>query len=358
MLLKDKVVYIVVTGATKAKTIGTLLWYLKSKGAECILMPSDEGYNLLDHDSVNKEWMKYDGKVYNPKFEKIPEEDLVVVAPCTFNTLSKIAYGIADNYPTSIIHAAIGKRKLVIIALAMNYWYFEHPLTMENIKKVSSFPNVRVVFPESVYLLDGSLEKVTMAPWEKITDTIFHQYQKVCYESRKVDENISSIIEKHFSEFFTVGKELQENHYLNGSAGFLAKRMPEGILVTSTGSYVGELAKRNLSLIKDWDDHLVTWSGEKLPSSETPLILDIFEEYPNINVIIHGHCKDITYSLKMVRYHSSEYLKNGEWGELFKINSILKEHQSGIMKLHGEIILAGNFNEALGRYAEMYKETL
>jgi 3-polyprenyl-4-hydroxybenzoate decarboxylase len=358
MLLEGKVVYIVVTGATKAKTIGALLWGLKSRGAECILMPSDEGYNLLDHDSVNNEWMKYDGKVYNPKAKEIPEEDLVVVAPCTFNTLSKIAYGIADNYPTSIIHAAIGKRKLVVIALAMNYWYFEHPLTMENIKKVNSFPNVTVVWPESVYLLDGSLEKVTMAPWEKITDTIFHQYQKVRYESRKIDENISNIIEKHFPEFFIIGKELQENHYLNGSAGFLAKRTPEGILVTSTGSYVGDLAKSNLSLIKDWDDYVVLWSGEKLPSSETPLILDIFEEYPNIDVIIHGHCRDITYNPKMVKYHSSEYLKNGEWGELFKIDSILKEHQSGIMKLHGEIILASNFNEALDRYAKMYKETL
>lgn len=358
MLLDGKIVYLVVTGATKAKTIGVLLGYLKSEGAECIIMPSDEGYNLLDLDSVNQEWMKYDRRVYNPRTKEIPEEDLVVVAPCTFNTLSKIAYGIADNYPTSIIHAAIGNQKPVVIALGMNYWYFNHPLTIENIQKVSSFPNVSVVWPEFVYLLDGSLEKVTMAPWEKIIDTIFHRYQKIRYESQKVDEDISSIIEKYFPEFFTIGKELQENHYLNGSAGFLAKRIPEGILVTSTGSYVGDLAKRNLSLIMDWSNHVVSWSGEKLPSSETPLILEIFQEYPKIDVIIHGHCRDITYSPKMIRYHSSDYLKYGKWGELFKIVSILKEYQSGIMKLHGEIILAGNFKEALGRYAKMYKETL
>ncbi len=358
MLLDGKVVYVIVTGATKAKTIGVLLWHLKSEGAECILMPSDSGYSLLDLDSVNKEWMKHNERVYNPKAKEIPEEDLVVVAPCTFNTLSKIAYGIADNYPTSVIHAAIGKQKPVVIALAMNYWYFDHPLTVENIQKVSSFPNVNVVWPESIYLLDGSLEKVTMAPWEKITDTIFHQYQKIRYKLQKVDEDVSSITEEYFPEFFTIGKELQENHYLNGSDGFLAKRISKGILVTSTGSYVGDLAKCNLSLIRNWDNHIVSWSGEKLPSSETPLILDIFDEYPNIDAIIHGHCKDITYNPKMVKYHSSEYLKYGTWGELFKIDPVLKKHQSGIMKLHGEIILAGNFNEALGKYAKMYEETL
>lgn len=358
MLLDNKIVYVVVTGATKAKTIGVLLWHLKSEGAKCILMPSDSGYNLLDLGSVNKEWMKYNGIAYNPKAKEIPEEDLVVVAPCTFNTLSKIAHGIADNYPTSIIHAAIGKQKPIVIALGMNSWYFEHPLTIENIQKISSFPNVNVIWPESIYLPNGSLEKVTMAPWEKITDTIFLQYQRVLYESQKVNEDILSIVEKHFPEFFTLGKKLQENHYLNGSSGFLAKRIPEGILVTSTGSYVGDLAKCNLSLIRSWNNHVVSWSGEKLPSSETPLILEIFNEYPNIDVIIHGHCRDITYSPKMIKYHSGEYLKYGKWGELFKIDPILKEHRSSIMKLHGEIILASNFNEALGRYAKMYEETL
>lgn len=358
MLLDGKVVYVVVTGATKAKTVGQLLWYLRTEGATCILMPSDDGYNLLDLSSIDQEWMKYRGTVYNSKARDIPEEDLVVVAPCTFNTLSKIANGIADNYPTSIIHAAIGRQKPVVIALAMNYWYFNHPLAMDHIQKVSSFPKVHVVWPESVFRLDGTLEKVTMAPWEKITDTIFHQYQKIRYESQNIDKNISAVVEKHFPEFFTIGKELQENHYLNGSNGFLAKRIPEGILITSTGSYVGDLAKWNLSLIHDQNGHTILWSGEKLPSSETPLAIEIFDEFPAANVIIHGHCRDITYSSKMSSYRSSEYLKYGHWGELFKIVHILKEHHFGIMRLHGEIVLADTFNEAIANYYKMYEKTL
>lgn len=358
MLLDGKVVYVVITGATKAKMIGVLLWYLKSEGAECILIPSDEGYKLLDHDSIDNEWMKYGSKNYNPRAKELPEEDLVVVAPCTFNTLSKIALGIADSYPTSIVHAAIGKQKPVIIALAMNYWFFNHPLTMDNIAKVSSFPKVNVVWPESVFQLDGTLEKVTMAPWEKITDTIFHQYQKIRYKSEKVGEDISAIVEKYFSEFFAIGKDLQENHYLNSSEGFIAKRIPEGILVTSTGSYVGDLSRHNLTLISNWDDHIVSWYGSRLPSSETPLILEIFDNFSDAQVIIHGHCRDITYSSRMIHYHSSEYLKYGQWGELFKIDQIIKTNNYGIMKLHGEIVIGNDFNEAFSRYVKMHEEAL
>lgn len=58
MLLKNKVVYVVVTGATKAKTINFLLSHLKLAGAECIIIPTNDGYNLLDHGSISKEWIK------------------------------------------------------------------------------------------------------------------------------------------------------------------------------------------------------------------------------------------------------------------------------------------------------------
>jgi len=357
-MLSGKIVYVVVTGATKAKSVEMLLRGLESEGAECILMPTDNGRTMLDLNSIKHQWMKYNGIVYNSQTEEIPEEDIVVVAPCTFDTFSKIVHGIADNYPTSIIHAAIGKRKPVVIALAMNSFYFEHPLTLEHISKVSSFQNVSVIWPESVYLNNGQLEKVTMAPWEKICDTICNSCSKVRYEEYCSGNDISSISDKYFPEFSIIGSELQENHYLNGSAGFLAKRIPEGLLVTSTGSLVGNLSRADLSLINSWDSNVIHWSGVKPPSSETPLIVELFNSFPEIGAIIHGHCRSITYSPKSICYHSSEYLKYGEWGELFKILPVLKEHKFGVMKLHGEIILAQDFKDGVSQYQHLYDKTL
>ena len=88
------------------------------------------------------------------------------------------------------------------------------------------------------------------------------------------------------------------------------------------------------------------------------MVLELFENFPNKNVVVHGHCKDITYSNKTLKYNSSEYLRYGEWGELYKIKPVIAEYQKGIMKLHGEIILADTFDEALLMYSDMYHETL
>jgi hypothetical protein len=88
------------------------------------------------------------------------------------------------------------------------------------------------------------------------------------------------------------------------------------------------------------------------------LIPEIFYAFPEAQVIVHGHCRDITYSPKMIKYHSGEYLRYGQWGDLFKIAPILKQYGCGIMKLHGEIVIASSFTEALTRYAKMYQETL
>ncbi|MDD4761921.1 MAG: flavoprotein [Candidatus Pacebacteria bacterium] len=352
-MLQGKIVYVIVTGATKAKSVMILLDMLKNDGAKPILISTPAAISMVDWDSICCDVLVRRESDDN----KIPEEDIVIVAPCTFNTFSKIACGIADNYPMSILHAAIGKGKHVVIAPAMGIQYWNHPLTPDVRKTILSF-GAEIVWPEYVYSTDGKLEKITMAPWEKIFDSVCHRYQKIRYQNRQTEIDISDIVNANYPEFSVIGKKMQEDHYTNASAGFLAKRVQDGILVTRSGSLVGNLLRNNLTLISDWGQQIVSWSGNGLPSSETPLILEIFNAFPDANVIIHGHCRDITFSPKMIKYHSSEYLRYGQWGDLFKIMPILERYQCGIMKLHGEIILAENFNEALDHYAKMYEETL
>ena len=359
-MLEGKVVYVVTTGANKSKDVKILLDYLRAEGATCILMPTQMSCSIMDLRSVQEYRIKtdYTFNRADSMNDKIPEEDIVVVAPCTFNTFSKIAKGIADNYPLSIIHAAIGNGKYIVIAPSMNQGYFNHPLTKENFSKINSFDNVSIVYPEYIYKEDGSLDRITMAPWEKILDNVCHRYTKIRFSDHSVDFEMKDIIEKYFPEFFTAGKFLQENQYTNGVAGFIAKKIPEGILITCSGSAVGGLKREDLTLIHDWKNHVVSWSGKSKPSSETPLVLELFEAFPNKNVIVHGHCKDITYSNKTLKYNSSQYLRYGEWGELYKIKHVMDKYEKGIMKLHGEIILANSFDEALAMYFDMYQETL
>jgi phosphopantothenoylcysteine decarboxylase/phosphopantothenate--cysteine ligase len=57
--------------------------------------------------------------------------DLLVIAPCTANTLGKLAYGLADNLLTI---TSLAMRSSILIAPAMDAGMFEHPATQENIK--------------------------------------------------------------------------------------------------------------------------------------------------------------------------------------------------------------------------------
>ena len=56
--------------------------------------------------------------------------DLLVIAPCTANTLGKLAHGMADNLLTI---TALAMRSSILIAPAMDAGMFENPATQENI---------------------------------------------------------------------------------------------------------------------------------------------------------------------------------------------------------------------------------
>src|SRR5204863_193291 len=64
-------------------------------------------------------------------YPHLTRADLLVVAPCTANTLAKLAYGIADNVLTE---AALAHRGPVLIAPAMNPRMWSHAATRANVE--------------------------------------------------------------------------------------------------------------------------------------------------------------------------------------------------------------------------------
>ena len=59
--------------------------------------------------------------------------DVFVIAPCTANTLAKLANGISDSLLTNIALAWDFKKSPIIIAPAMNTKMWENPITQKNI---------------------------------------------------------------------------------------------------------------------------------------------------------------------------------------------------------------------------------
>src|SRR5437764_699833 len=56
-----------------------------------------------------------------------PPDGLVLVAPCSFNSLNKLAAGIADNLALSVTAEAIGRGTPVIVAPSLNAPLLRHP---------------------------------------------------------------------------------------------------------------------------------------------------------------------------------------------------------------------------------------
>lgn len=61
-----------------------------------------------------------------------PADGLVLVAPCGFNSLNKLAQGIADSLALSVAAEAIGRGTPVVVAIACNSPLWAHPRAQES----------------------------------------------------------------------------------------------------------------------------------------------------------------------------------------------------------------------------------
>lgn len=61
-----------------------------------------------------------------------PPDGVLLVAPCSFNTLNKLAQGIADSLALSIAAEAIGRGTPVIVAISVNDPLWNHPRSRQS----------------------------------------------------------------------------------------------------------------------------------------------------------------------------------------------------------------------------------
>ena len=100
--------------------------------------------------------------------------DLVLVAPCSADTLAKLCHGICDNVLTSFMRA-LSPSTPVWIFPAMNTLMYMHPLTAAQIKTIESF-GYKVYGPISKRLACGDVGQGAMVEWTDIVRMIASAY--------------------------------------------------------------------------------------------------------------------------------------------------------------------------------------
>lgn len=102
--------------------------------------------------------------------------DVLVVAPCTANTLAKLAGGLADNLLTCVARAwefGAGGRvaKPFLLAPAMNTCMWEHPVTAQHLGTLQGW-GVQVIPPIEKVLACGDKGVGAMAEVDAIVAAI------------------------------------------------------------------------------------------------------------------------------------------------------------------------------------------
>ena len=174
-MLNGKTILVGITGGIAAYKICELIRKFKKNGANVKVVATPNSLNFvtkltLQNLSQNEVYVQeFDVKKWKPEHISLADEaDVMVIAPATANTISKIAQGIADNLLTSI---ACAFSKKMIIAPAMNCNMWNNPIIQENITKLKSL-GVEFLEPESGFLACGYIGKGRLCSIDKIYDSV------------------------------------------------------------------------------------------------------------------------------------------------------------------------------------------
>ena len=150
-LLNKKILFIICGGISAYKSLETIRLF-KKNGAKIKTILTTSAKEFVTPLSVTS---LSQGKVYSDLFSVENEAemdhislsrwaDIIVIAPATANTISKLAQGTTDDLASTVVLAS---DKDIILAPAMNVRMWEHPTTKTNIKKLKEF-GYKLIGPE------------------------------------------------------------------------------------------------------------------------------------------------------------------------------------------------------------------
>ena len=136
--LKDKVVHLVVTGGIAAVETVRLARELRRHGAEIMVTMTSEATKIISPLAVGWATGSKVNTGWSSHLPGLDTPDIVLVAPATRNTLSKICAGVMDDPAMMAITAASGAGKTILLVPSMHDDLFDDAVTREMIESVKS----------------------------------------------------------------------------------------------------------------------------------------------------------------------------------------------------------------------------
>jgi len=175
--LAGKKIVLCVSGSVAAYKAIELARLFMRHGADVTSVASKAATDLIKPSyfkwaTGNEVITKLTGDLEHIKVADYKQSDLIVVYPCTANTLGKLANGIDDTPISTVLSVGLGSKIPIVISLAMHQAMYENPAVTKNIeflkKKVDfispDFAEGKAKAAEAQEILDFVLKKFGFSP--------------------------------------------------------------------------------------------------------------------------------------------------------------------------------------------------
>src|ERR1700687_4431348 len=138
---KFNVVYLVLSGTTTSARCPEILRGLAGLGfATVIALPTPNASRVIAlRDLADVAGAQVVESYFDLAIRPSPPRGVVLFAPCSFNSLNKLAHGIADNLALSVVAEAVGRGTPVIVGPSLNAPLLAHPEAQASLKKLASW---------------------------------------------------------------------------------------------------------------------------------------------------------------------------------------------------------------------------
>ena len=181
--LNGKKILLIICGGIAAYKSLEIIRLLKKNGSTVKTILTNNAKNFVTPLSVASLSQE---KVYTDLFNSDNESemdhislsrwsDLILIAPATANTISKIGFGLSDDLASTVIFAS---DKKIFIAPAMNVRMWEHQSNKNNLKKLIDFGH-EIIGPEIGEMACGEYGMGKMSEPEKIINYINNYFKKI-----------------------------------------------------------------------------------------------------------------------------------------------------------------------------------